>query len=161
VVDCEDPFSSFGKAIIPGGVYEFTVTDLFSKRHYWCSAKYGTTHFLFKAYGEGAPRDNNEITLKKEGAFINGKLMNIEDHPMPKLPLPPRGVRISGHPDPGEEGGPPIVHHPHGVLVPNVADIPEHHNAHDPAQVHHVEDPGHHARLVDRNAHLFERSNES
>jgi len=148
VVDCEDPFSSFGKAIIPGGVYEFTVTDLFSKRHYWCSAKYGTTHFLFKAYGEGAPRDNNQITLKKEGAFINGKLVNIEDHPMPKLP--PRGVRISGLPDPGEEG-PLLVHHPLQV-APNVADIP----------VHHEEGPvQHHQRLADTNAHLFNHSNES
>jgi len=165
VVDCEDPFSSFGKVIAPGAAYEFTVTDLFSKRHYWCSAKYGTVHFLFKAYGEGAPRDNNQITLKKEGAFINGKLVNIEDHPMPKLP--PRGVRISGHPDPDEEGQgphppPPHLQHPHplqGVVVPNVADIPVHHHLQqqDPAAAAAHHDMG----LAHENPHLFDHSNES
>ncbi len=75
--------------MIPGGSFEFRVTDLFAKRHYWCSAKYGVSEFLFKAYGEGAPRENNQISLNKEGAFINGKMMNIEDSPM-KVKLPPK-----------------------------------------------------------------------
>jgi len=31
--------------------------------------------YLFRAYGEGAPRDNNHISLKLDGAFINGENM--------------------------------------------------------------------------------------
>jgi hypothetical protein len=78
-LECHDVFSSFGKMLAPGATYEFRVTDLFAKRHYWCTAQYGTSEFSFKAYGEGAPRDNNIIALHKDGAFLNGKNMKINE----------------------------------------------------------------------------------
>lgn len=102
-LECKDVFSKFGGKLSPGNQYTFQVTDLFHKRHYWCEAifdlmshlpnqnpkfknlrhrlinleeeKEQRKSFLFKAYGEGAPRDNNHIYLKLEGAFINGENM--------------------------------------------------------------------------------------
>ena len=73
LVQCKDSFSKFSSVIKPGENYKFSVTDMFHKRHYWCTAHFGKLAYVFKAYGEGAPRDNNHISLKKEGAFINGK----------------------------------------------------------------------------------------
>jgi len=96
-LECHDPFSSFGKALAPAGVYEFRVTDLFAKRHYWCTAQYGTSEFSFKAYGEGAPRENNNIVLHKDGAFINGKNMKISEDDNPsKYKKPPQRFFQSG-----------------------------------------------------------------
>lgn len=69
---CQDAFSTFGRVLPPGGMFRFTVTDLFAKRHYWCHARFGVSEFTFRAYGEGAPRDNNLINLHKDGAYING-----------------------------------------------------------------------------------------
>ena len=69
---CQDAFSNFGRVLTAGGVYKFSVTDLFAKRHYWCHVRYGTSQYTFRAYGEGAPRDNNVISLHKDGAYING-----------------------------------------------------------------------------------------
>lgn len=69
---CQDPFSTFGRLLPPGATYKFSVTDLFAKRHYWCNVRYGTSEYIFRAYGEGAPRDNNVIALHKDGAYING-----------------------------------------------------------------------------------------
>jgi len=89
-LECKDSFSKFGDIVAPGGHYKFKVTDIFHKRHYWCIAhdlNFDEVKYTFKAYGEGAPRDNNHITLRNEGAFINGKLVNIiEEVPAkPKL----------------------------------------------------------------------------
>lgn len=78
IIQCKDAFSTFGKALPPGASYSFTVTDLFAKRHYWCNAKVGANIFTFRAYGEGAPRDNNVIIVRKDGAYSNGKLLTIE-----------------------------------------------------------------------------------
>jgi hypothetical protein len=107
--------------IAPGGTYEFRVTDLFAKRHYWCTARYGSSEYIFRAYGEGAPRDNNLITLHKDGAFINGKIMNMEDTPMKnKLPKGP-SERETGHEQkedrqqmlfPPQQHEPPMPDHP-------------------------------------------------
>ncbi|ODM93965.1 hypothetical protein Ocin01_12710 [Orchesella cincta] len=69
---CQDAFSTFGRLLPPGGMYKFSVTDLFAKRHYWCHVRYGTSEYTFRAYGEGAPRDNNIVNLHKDGAYING-----------------------------------------------------------------------------------------
>lgn len=111
-----------------GGTYEFRVTDLFAKRHYWCTGRYGSSEFMFKAYGEGAPRDNNQITLHKEGAFINGKSMNMEDSPM-KYKLPPKGTigrnalgsNVIRHPYPAEhEQDVPLPDHPEVGMVDHV-----------------------------------------
>lgn len=80
-LECKDSFSKFGEILAPGGHYKFKVTDIFHKRHYWCIAhdvNFDEVKYTFKAYGEGAPRDNNHITLRNDGAFINGKNVNIE-----------------------------------------------------------------------------------
>lgn len=69
---CQDAFSTFGRLLPPGGVFKFSVTDLFAKRHYWCHVRYGVSEYTFRAYGEGAPRENNLIALHKDGAYING-----------------------------------------------------------------------------------------
>jgi len=83
-LDCEDRFSKFGQVIPNGGSYDFSVTDLFAKRHYWCKTSFGSAagappSYKFKAYGEGAPRDNNVVVIRKDGAFINGKSVTIVD----------------------------------------------------------------------------------
>jgi len=75
LVQCRDPFSKFSEIIQSGGKYEFSVTDIFHKRHYWCTVHFDKLVYNFRAYGEGAPRDNNHIILKEDGAFINGKDM--------------------------------------------------------------------------------------
>jgi len=77
LVQCKDAFSKFSSVIKVGEEYTFSVTDIFHKRHYWCTAHFGKISYNFKAYGEGAPRDNNHISLKKEGAFINGKSVRV------------------------------------------------------------------------------------
>jgi len=79
-LECKDSFTKFGEIIAPGGHYKFSVTDIFHKRHYWCIAhdvNFGEVKYVFKAYGEGAPRDNNHISLRKDGAYINGKIVNV------------------------------------------------------------------------------------
>jgi len=82
-VVCRDPFTQFGKELSPGENLQFSVTDIFSKRHYWCTGSYPEVPpFTFAAYGESAPRDDNLITVYTHGAFINGESVIKSDAPV-------------------------------------------------------------------------------
>lgn len=88
LVQCRDSFTKFSHIIPPNETYEFSVTDIFHKRHYWCTAHFGKLVYQFLAYGEGAPRDNNQIMLKKKGLLsIRRTLQSKTLNPQPKANL--------------------------------------------------------------------------
>ncbi|CAG7829862.1 unnamed protein product [Allacma fusca] len=78
-VSCEDPFARFSNDDLEyGDVWEFSVIDFFSRRHYWCETLLSNgVKYEFRAYGEGAPRGNNKIVLLQTGALINGRNVTL------------------------------------------------------------------------------------